>query len=60
MNLLVEGVLQDTMIANQFFSNYFVTIIQATLNVMTDQLHMTGFEMQAKILQKLFYTIETN
>lgn len=45
---------------HQFFENYFSTIMQDVLYVLTDNDHKAGFKYQAQLLSKMFYLVEQN
>jgi exportin-1 len=45
---------------NEFFQNYFTTILQDVLFVLTDSDHKAGFKYQAVLLSKMFYLVEQN
>jgi exportin-1 len=45
---------------NEFFQNYFTTILQDVLFVLTDSDHKAGFKYQAILLSKMFYLVEQN
>ena len=60
VNFLIEGVTEDRELASSFFSTFYLKFLEELIIVMCDQLHFIGFDLQAKILQKLFWVIETN
>lgn len=50
----------DGSIANSFFQNYFLSILQDIFYVLTDTMHKSGFRLQAQILAHMFNLVETN
>lgn len=46
-------------IANSFFQQYFLSILQDILFVLTDADHKSGFKIQSVILARLFQLVET-
>jgi exportin-1 len=44
----------------EFFQNFFTTILQDVLFVLTDSDHKAGFKQQANLLAKMFWLVETN
>jgi len=42
----------------EFFQNFFTTILQDVLYVLTDQDHKAGFKQQANLLAKMFWLVE--
>ncbi|KAF7322842.1 Importin N-terminal domain-containing protein [Mycena chlorophos] len=50
----------DATVANAFFSQYFLSIIQDIFFVLTDTDHKSGFKMQSQVLQRMFQLVEIN
>jgi exportin-1 len=50
----------DPTVANAFFSQYFLSIVQDTFFVLTDSDHKSGFKLQSLLLQRLFQLVEQN
>jgi len=46
-------------VANDFYRQYFIPLVQDILGVLTDTLHKPGFPLQATILAKLFHIVES-
>jgi exportin-1 len=44
----------------EFFQNFYTTILQDVLFVLTDNDHKAGFKYQANLLSKMFWLVETN
>ena len=58
MNELLSNVVQNQEIANTFFENFYMLILQDTFFVLTDSLHKSGFYKQALIIMKLVAVVE--
>ena len=60
MNELLSKVVLNEEIANVFFQNFYMSIMQDTFFVLTDSLHKSGFYKQALIIMKLIAIVENN
>lgn len=60
MNELLSKVVMNQEIANVFFQNFYMSILQDTFFVLTDSLHKSGFYKQALIIMKLIAVVESN
>jgi len=58
MDNLLAKVVSNSDIANIFFQNFYMTIMEETLFVLTDSLHKSGFYKQAVIIMKLVQIVE--
>ena len=45
MTELIERVSNEQSVCSPFFENFYVTIIQDTLELMTDYFHLSGFKL---------------
>eukprot|EP01113_Clastostelium_recurvatum_P045243 TRINITY_DN774_c0_g1_i2.p1 TRINITY_DN774_c0_g1~~TRINITY_DN774_c0_g1_i2.p1 ORF type:complete len:697 (+),score=151.04 TRINITY_DN774_c0_g1_i2:1801-3891(+) len=62
LNILREvlhNVSQDEAIANAFYQQFAIRLIQEVLVVLFDSWHKSGFKLQAIILKTMFHAIET-
>lgn len=50
----------DPQICNSFFENFFTTIMQDVFFVVTDSDHKSGFKLQANLLAKMFWLVDSN
>ncbi|CAE6516808.1 unnamed protein product [Rhizoctonia solani] len=64
LNLLLEIVNNfagaEEAIANSFFQQYYLPMLQDTFFVVTDSDHKSGFKHQSLMLQRLFQLVESN
>lgn len=64
LNLLLEIVNNfagaEEAIANSFFQQYYLSMLQDTFFVLTDSDHKSGFKHQSLMLQRLFQLVESN
>ncbi|CAE6441193.1 unnamed protein product [Rhizoctonia solani] len=64
LNLLLEIVNNfasaEESIANSFFQQYYLPMLQDTFFVLTDSDHKSGFKHQSLMLQRLFQLVESN
>ena len=60
MNELLSKVVLNQEVANVFFGNFYMSIMQDTFFVLTDSLHKSGFYKQALIIMKLVAVVENN
>jgi len=64
LNLLLEVINNfanaDEAIANAFFQQYYLSVMQDIFYVLTDTDHKSGFKHQSLLLQRLFQLVETN
>lgn len=58
MNDLLSRVVQNQAVANIFFQNFYMPILQDTFFVLTDSLHKSGFYKQGLIIMKLIAIVE--
>jgi exportin-1 len=49
----------DPQTCNAFFQNFFSTIMQDVLFVLTDSDHKAGFKSQALLLSKMFWLVDS-
>jgi len=49
----------ETSVANSFFQQYFLSMLQDLFFVLTDSEHKSGFKNQSILLQRLFYLVES-
>ena len=47
-------------VANSFFQQYFLSIMQDIFYVLTDTDHKSGFKLQSMLLARMFQLVETN
>ncbi|KAJ7063143.1 CRM1 C terminal-domain-containing protein [Mycena amicta] len=50
----------DATVANAFFQQYFLSIVQDIFFVLTDTDHKSGFKLQSQVLQRMFQLVEIN
>lgn len=50
----------DPSVANVFFQQYFLSIMQDIFYVLTDTDHKSGFKLQSLLLARMFQLVETN
>ena len=50
----------DPSVANSFFQQYFLNIMQDIFFVLTDTDHKSGFKLQSLLLARMFQLVETN
>ncbi|KAG9102029.1 Karyopherin transporter [Ceratobasidium sp. UAMH 11750] len=64
LNLLLEIInnfaTAEEPIANAFFQQYYLSMLQDNFFVLTDSDHKSGFKHQSLILQRLFQLVESN
>jgi exportin-1 len=58
MNELLSKVVMNQGVANLFFQNFYMLILQDAFYVLTDSLHKSGFYKQALIIMKLIAVVE--
>lgn len=58
MNELLSKVVLNQAVANIFFQNFYMSILQDTFFVLTDSLHKSGFYKQSLIIMKLIAIVE--
>lgn len=60
LNILLELLqnVQKSEVANDFYTTYFITVLQEVLDVLSDTFHKPGFRLQAQILAQLFHVVE--
>lgn len=59
LDLLTNVSKSDPAIANAFFQNYFISILQDVFFVLTSTSHKSGFKLQSMILMNMFQLVET-
>lgn len=47
-------------VAQAFYQQYLLTLIQDVFAVMTDRLHKSGFKMHATLLRQMFHLVQMN
>ena len=47
-------------VAQAFYQQYLLTLIQDVFAVMTDRLHKSGFKMHATLLRQMFHMVQMN
>lgn len=57
---LLNNVAQAPAIAQGFYQQFLLPLIQDVLGVMTDRLHKSGFKMHATLLQQMFHLVQLN
>lgn len=57
---LLQNVSRTSQVAQPFYQQFLLPLIQDILGVMTDRLHKSGFKLHAAILKHLFYLLQTN
>lgn len=60
LDLLTNVSKQDNQIANAFFQNYFISILQDIFFVLTSTSHKSGFKLQSLILMNMFQLIDSS
>lgn len=60
MSELLTKVVSNQEIANVFFQNFYMPILQDTFFVLTDSLHKSGFYKQALIIMRLISVVEND
>ncbi|CAD8069914.1 unnamed protein product [Paramecium sonneborni] len=51
---ILQQVNSDLIVANQFYSLYYLRLLKDILEILTDNLHASGFKHQSQILMTLF------
>lgn len=63
LNLCLEVVnnfsTADPQVSNQFFQQYFLSVLQDVFFVLTDTDHKSGFKLQSMVLARLFQLVQT-
>eukprot|EP00566_Odontella_aurita_P002334 CAMPEP_0113600474 /NCGR_PEP_ID=MMETSP0015_2-20120614/42722_1 /TAXON_ID=2838 /ORGANISM="Odontella" /LENGTH=1086 /DNA_ID=CAMNT_0000508725 /DNA_START=303 /DNA_END=3563 /DNA_ORIENTATION=- /assembly_acc=CAM_ASM_000160 len=57
---LLQNVGRTPDIAQGFYQQYLLTLIQDVFAVMTDRLHKSGFKMHATLLRHMFHLVQMN
>mmetsp|Transcript_13608 Transcript_13608/g.29205 ORF Transcript_13608/g.29205 Transcript_13608/m.29205 type:complete len:1087 (-) Transcript_13608:62-3322(-) len=60
LNELLQNVGKTPNIAQGFYQQYLLALIQDVFAVMTDRLHKSGFKMHATLLQYMFHLVQMN
>lgn len=50
----------NSVVANAFFQQYFLSIVQDIFFVLTDTDHKSGFKLQSVLLARMFQLVEQN
>lgn len=58
MNELLTNVEQTPSIAQAFYQQYLLSLMQDVFAVMTDRLHKSGFKMHATLLRHMFHVVQ--
>ena len=57
---LLQNVAKTPDIAQGFYQQYLLALIQDVFAVMTDRLHKSGFKMHATLLRQMFHLVQMN
>jgi exportin-1 len=57
---LLQNVGRTPNVAQAFYQQYLLSLIQDVFAVMTDRLHKTGFKMHATLLRLMFHLVQMN
>jgi exportin-1 len=57
---LLQNVGRTPNVAQAFYQQYLLSLIQDVFAVMTDRLHKSGFKMHATLLRLMFHLVQTN
>ena len=57
---LLSNVARTPNVAQAFYQQYLLTLIQDVFAVMTDRLHKSGFKMHATLLRQMFHLVQMN
>ncbi|KAF9127184.1 Karyopherin transporter [Mortierella sp. 14UC] len=49
----------DPVIAQAFYQNYFLNLLNDVFYVLTDNNHKSGFKLQSQVLARMFFLVET-
>uniref|UniRef100_A0A7R9ZL58 Exportin-1 C-terminal domain-containing protein n=1 Tax=Craspedostauros australis TaxID=1486917 RepID=A0A7R9ZL58_9STRA len=60
LNELLQNVGQTPNVAQGFYQQYLLSLIQDVFAVMTDRLHKSGFKMHATLLRQMFHLVQMN
>lgn len=60
LNELLQNVGQTPNVAQPFYQQYLLPLIQDVFAVMTDRLHKSGFKMHATLLRSMFHLVQMN
>jgi len=60
LNELLKNVGQTPNVAQGFYQQYLLSLMQDVFAVMTDRLHKSGFRMHATLLQHMFHLVQKN
>uniref|UniRef100_A0A7S1D775 Exportin-1 C-terminal domain-containing protein n=1 Tax=Cyclophora tenuis TaxID=216820 RepID=A0A7S1D775_CYCTE len=60
LNELIQNVSKTPNVAQGFYQQFLLSLIQDVFAVMTDRLHKTGFRMQATLLRTMFHLVVNN
>jgi len=54
----LKNINKDREIANNFYSQYYFTVLHEVLFVATDKSHKAGYEQQRQIIRTLFLALD--
>ena len=57
---LLQNVGQTPDVAQAFYQQYLLSLIQDVFAVMTDRLHKSGFKMHSTLLRQMFHLVQLN
>ena len=60
LNELLQNVGRTPNVAQPFYQQYLLPLIQDVFAVMTDRLHKSGFRMHATLLRSMFHLVQMN
>merc|ERR1719273_400652 len=60
LNELLLNVGRTPNVAQGFYQQFLLALIQDVFSVMTDRLHKSGFKMHATLLRHMFHLVQTN
>lgn len=60
LNELLQNVGRTPNVAQPFYQQYLLSLIQDVFAVMTDRLHKSGFKMHATLLRSMFHLVQMN
>jgi len=60
LNELLQNVGRTPNVAQPFYQQYLLPLIQDVFAVMTDRLHKSGFKMHATLLRMMFHLVQMN
>ena len=60
LNALLQNVGRTPDIAQGFYQQYLLALIQDVFAVLTDRLHKSGFKMHSTLLRHMFHLVQMN